>query len=235
MQIKTIKGIYESNTYVMTSVSEAQRFRQKSVIESNGVKIIIEAGAPVDSLRQALGGTAPAAIFLTHEHFDHVAHIADYATAFPNCPIYCHPATLQELKTGEINRILGAFAGVDVEPPDSFKNFHALTDNQIINIGPLEIKAIFAPGHSDGSILYSIKNSPLERRGGTEGDGVVLFTSDVLFNNTIGRTDLIPNGQTQMQKTLRTLQTLKFETAYHGHGNPSSYEEQQQNIANHIN
>ena len=216
MQIKTIKGIYESNTYVMTSVSEAQRFRQKSVIESNGVKIIIEAGAPVDSLRQALGGTAPAAIFLTHEHFDHVAHIADYATAFPNCPIYCHPATLQELKTGEINRILGAFAGVDVEPPDSFKNFHALTDNQIINIGPLEIKAIFAPGHSEASVVYLINDN--------------LFTGDVLFANTIGRTDLMPNGSALMQETLAKLLKVNFETAYHGHDKSSSYAEQQRNM-----
>jgi len=205
MHITTIKGIYASNTYV---------------IKSDDTMIVIEAGVPIGTLRQALGNKAPTAIFLTHEHFDHVAHIADYTAAYPNCPIYCHPATLKELKTGEINRILGTFAGVDVKPPDSFKSFRSTTDNKDIYFEPFKIKAIFAPGHSDGSVVYLINN--------------ILFTGDVLFSNNIGRTDLVQNGDEQMQKTLRNLQSLEFGKAYHGHENPSSFDQQQKNIARHI-
>jgi len=205
MKVTILKGIYASNTYIL---------------ERDDIQIVIEAGAPMGTIREALGNKPPSAIFLTHEHFDHVANIADYTAAFPKCPIYCHPATLKELQTGEINRILGMFANVDVATPDSFKNFHALENNQIININPFEIRAIFAQGHSDGSVVYLINNK--------------LFTGDVLFDNNIGRTDLVPNGHTQMQKTLRNLQTVEFEEAYHGHGDPSSFEEQRRNIAFHI-
>jgi len=205
MQIKTLKGVYQSNTYV---------------IESDGTQIVIEAGAPMGVMRKALGNKAPSAIFLTHEHFDHVAHIADYAAAYPNCPIYCHPATLKEIKTGEINQILGTFAGVNVAKPDSYKNFHTLDNHQVISINRFKVKAIFTPGHSDGSAVYLIDNN--------------LFTGDVLFDNNIGRTDLVPKGYIQMQETLRNLQTLEFEKAYHGHGNPSSFATQQKNIAFHI-
>jgi len=205
MQIKTVKGIYASNTYV---------------IENHDVQIVIEAGAPMGDIRQALDNKPPSAIFLTHEHFDHLAYIADYATAYPKCPIYCHPATLKELKTGEINRILGVFAGVDVATPNSFANFHELTDDEIIKLHPFTIKAVFAPGHSDGSVLYLIDST--------------LFTGDVLFADNIGRTDLVPNGPEEMQKTLRKLQPLEFEKAYHGHNEPSSYTTQKRNIADHI-
>jgi len=205
MKIKTVKGVYASNTYV---------------IENEDVQIVVEAGAPMGDIRQALGNKAPAAIFLTHEHFDHVAHIADYAAAFPKCRIFCHPATLKELKTGEINRVLGMFAGVDVATPNSFQKFEELADGETIKLHPFTIKTIFAPGHSDGSVIYLIDN--------------ILFTGDVLFANNIGRTDLVPKGEEEMQKTLRKLQTLEFEKAYHGHNEPSSYATQQKNIAAHI-
>jgi len=205
MQVKTIKGIYQSNTFIL---------------ENGGTCIIVEAGAPIEALKKTLAGKNPSAIFLTHEHFDHVARIAAYSSTFPDCPVYCHPATLAELADGEINRFLGGFAGVEVETPVSFKSFHALADNQTIDIKPFQIKAIFAPGHSDGSVVYIINNN--------------IFTGDVLFEGNIGRTDLVPNGGEQMQKTLRKLQTLEFEKAYHGHGEPSSFAEQQMNIANHI-
>ena len=174
--------------------------------------MIFDAGAPVRAVLRELAGRTPASILLTHEHFDHIYYIAKYSEAFPNCPVYCHPATLEELKTGEFN----TRAGYPVAPPASLKNFHALTDNQTV----LNIKAIFAPGHSEGSIVYLV-----------DAD---LFTGDVLFRNTIGRTDLIPNGPARMQTTLRRLQPLTYKTAHHGHGAPSTHAEQQQNIAQHI-
>lgn len=56
-----------------------------------------------------------------------------------------------------------------------------ITENQEINFGNSSLKAIHAPGHSPGSmVLYS------------EKDGV-MFAGDVLFQGSIGRTDL-PKG-----------------------------------------
>lgn len=205
MNITTIKGIFESNTYV---------------VEQDGVCIIVEAGAPLDAIKQVLGAKIPTALFLTHEHFDHIFHTAEFAAAFPKCGIYCHPATIKELKTGEFNNTISHFTGSPVPVPQDFANFHALANNQVLTIGPFEIKAIFAPGHSHGCVVYLINNQ--------------LFTGDVLFRTSIGRTDLIPNGPKLMQQSLRNLQNLTYETCYNGHSDKSTFAQQQKNIAKHI-
>ena len=89
------------------------------------------------------------------------------------------------------------------------------TEDEIV-VGDIKIKPILCPGHSPQSVCYLI------------GDN--LFTGDVLFNGTIGRTDLPGSDSALMQQTLRKLLDVKFKTAYHGHYEPSSYEEQQKNI-----
>jgi len=205
MNIKTIKGIYDSNTYV---------------IEQDGVCIMVEAGTGIAGVKKALSGKTPEAIFLTHEHFDHTYHLNEYMTAFPTAKVYCHPATVTELETGDFNNAIAPFTGYPVAVPKSFKNIHAMTDGQILNIGPFEISAIFSPGHSHGCVVYLINNQ--------------LFTGDVLFRTSVGRQDLIPNGPALMQQTLRMLQKIKFETCYNGHSEQSTYAQQQKNIADHL-
>lgn len=88
-------------------------------------------------------------------------------------------------------------------------------ENEIV-IGTIKIKPMLCPGHSPHSVVYQIGNN--------------LFTGDVLFSDTIGRTDLMRNGAKIMQQTLSKLMNVKFETAYHGHYEPSTYAEQQHNI-----
>jgi len=101
------------------------------------------------------------------------------------------------------------------------------TDEKEICFGELEIKPMLCPGHSPDSVVYLIDDC--------------LFTGDVLFDGTIGRTDLTPQAQRAgaemireneklMQQSLRKLLDVKFKTAYHGHGKSTCYEEQQKNI-----
>ena len=90
------------------------------------------------------------------------------------------------------------------------------TDEAELTIGAIKIKPLQCPGHSPKSVVYKI--------------GETLFTGDVLFPDTIGRTDLMPNGAELMQITLRRLLDVKFTTAYHGHYEPSTYQDQQKNI-----
>ncbi|MCL2570142.1 MAG: MBL fold metallo-hydrolase [Firmicutes bacterium] len=165
MKIETVIGKLESNTFV---------------VQDKNTTIVIEAGAPLEKLMGVLGGREPSAIFLTHEHFDHVYYLDDYKNQF-GCPIYT-PVTEEEIVVGDI----------------------------------IVVKPILCPGHSPQSVVYKI--------------GEDLFTGDVLFSDTIGRTDLMPNGEVLMQKTLKKLLDVKFKVAYHGHYEPSSYEEQQENI-----
>jgi len=130
--------------------------------------------------------------------------------------VYCHPGTTQELRTGKINGFFSKHAGSKVAPPKGFDMFVELRDNQTLDIGGFRARALFAPGHSEASVVYLINDN--------------LFTGDVLFANTIGRTDLMPNGSALMQETLAKLLKVNFETAYHGHDKSSSYAEQQRNM-----
>ena len=196
MKIKSIQGLLASNTFIVTD---------------NDKVLIIDAGAPLADVQSALDGRKPDAIFLTHEHFDHIAHIADYCLAF-YCPVYCHSATIDELKINKFNRLFAKYGG-NVKIPTTFHNFKT-------NIDFPKVTALPCPGHSAGSLCFLV--------------GDALFTGDVLFANTIGRTDLMPNGPALMQRTLRKLQDVKFTTAHHGHGKDSSYTQQQKNIAKHI-
>jgi len=88
-------------------------------------------------------------------------------------------------------------------------------ENEIV-VGKIKIKPILCPGHSPKSVVYLIEDC--------------LFTGDVLFSDTIGRTDLMKNGPILMKDTLRRLLDVKFKTAYHGHYEPSTYADQQKNI-----
>ncbi|MCL2756128.1 MAG: MBL fold metallo-hydrolase [Firmicutes bacterium] len=164
MEIKTIVGHYGSNTFVINHLDKT---------------IIIDAGAKPVDLQKALGGKLPDAIFLTHEHFDHVYYIEEYKKLF-DCPVYIPPS-----------------------------------EDKIV-IGGLVVKPILCPGHSPQSVVYLIED--------------ILFTGDVLFSDTIGRTDFMPNGWELMQGSLRKLLDVKFKIAYHGHGEPSDYDEQIMNI-----
>ena len=93
---------------------------------------------------------------------------------------------------------------------------HTPTTEGGIVVGDITIEPILCPGHSPQSVCYLI--------------GDTLFTGDVLFNGTIGRTDLPGSDSALVQQTLRKLLDVKFKTAYHGHYEPSIYEEQQKNI-----
>jgi len=93
---------------------------------------------------------------------------------------------------------------------------HLPKDETEIAVGNVKIKPILCPGHSPQSVVYLI--------------GDCLFTGDVLFSDTIGRTDLMPDGDRLMQQSLRKLLTVRFKTAYHGHYESSNFKQQQENI-----
>lgn len=83
-----------------------------------------------------------------------------------------------------------------------------LQDKEIIEFGSHKIEAIFAPGHSPGHLCYYI------------ADQKILIGGDVLFRNSIGRTDL-PGGdhQTLLNSIKNRIYTLPEDVeVYPGHG-----------------
>ena len=81
-------------------------------------------------------------------------------------------------------------------------------DNEIITWGDSELKTLYTPGHADGSVCFY---NPKEK---------FVITGDVLFRETIGRTDLPSGDFNLLMKSIREkLLTLPEDTlVYPGHG-----------------
>lgn len=114
-------------------------------------------------------------LLLTHAHIDHI---------MGNKFIFDEYGLLPEVHTEDVFFIdamkqTAMMYGVNCE--ESPKPEKYLEHNQLIEIGELKIKCIHTPGHSPGSITFYFEHEK------------VLISGDVLFNGSIGRTDL-PKG-----------------------------------------
>jgi glyoxylase-like metal-dependent hydrolase (beta-lactamase superfamily II) len=144
----------------------------------------------------------PVLLVNTHGHIDHIAG-DQFVTLSYKIPLALHPKDCFLLE-GALQ--YAEFFGFDADqppPPDKF-----LKEGDEIRFGHSVIKVLHIPGHSPGSIvLYS------------QNDGL-LITGDVLFNGSIGRTDL-PGGDydTLIRGITEKLMVMPPETrVYPGHG-----------------
>lgn len=131
----------------------------------------------------------PVAIIATHGHLDHTFSIRPVADGY-SIPAYIHSEDRILLKHPE--RALSAeFAATlhemdFVEPAD----VRELRNGDAIEIVGMRVQAFHAPGHTRGSMIFTI-------------DDQILVSGDVLFAGSIGRTDL-PTGSTKdMEESLR--------------------------------
>jgi hydroxyacylglutathione hydrolase len=140
------------------------------------------------------------AIWLTHGHVDHILGVAAVRAA-TGAPIHLHPL---ERPIYDALPQFGAWVGLRLDPPPPPDV--ELRPGTPVRVGGYEFEVRFTPGHSPGSVSFV-------------GHGMV-FGGDVLFNGSIGRTDL-PGGD--LPTLLSTIQTqflsLPDSTVVHsGHG-----------------
>jgi glyoxylase-like metal-dependent hydrolase (beta-lactamase superfamily II) len=140
------------------------------------------------------------AIWLTHAHIDHILGVGAVRAA-TGAPIHLHPL---DRPLYDALPQFGAWVGMQVEappPPDV-----ELRPGSPVRVGGYEFEVRFTPGHSPGSVSFV-------------GHGMV-FGGDVLFNGSIGRTDL-PGGDfpTLMSSINSQFLSLPDSTIVHsGHG-----------------
>jgi len=139
------------------------------------------------------------AIWLTHAHIDHIGGIAAVLREW-KVPIHLHPLD-QPLYD------LGAEHAAEYDLP--FESPPApdreLADGGIVELGDIRFDVLHLPGHAPGHVAFY-------------GDGM-LFSGDVLFAGSIGRTDLPMSNPAHLERSLERLATLPPETQVcAGHG-----------------
>jgi hydroxyacylglutathione hydrolase len=140
------------------------------------------------------------AIWITHGHIDHILGVAAVKRA-TRAPLYLHPA---DRPLYDALAEQGAWFGLRADPPPPPDQ--ALAAGQQLVVGGLEFTVRHTPGHSPGSVSFV-------------GQGTI-FGGDVLFNGSIGRTDL-PGGDfaTLMRSIQRDFLSLPDSTVVRsGHG-----------------
>jgi glyoxylase-like metal-dependent hydrolase (beta-lactamase superfamily II) len=172
------------------------------VDDGAGECAIIDPGEEPHLITRQIAAAAvqPVAIWLTHAHIDHVLGVPELKRV-TGAPVYLHPA--DRLLYDHVAEQAAAFGmhADPLPPPD-----RALEPGATLSVGGLTFQVRHTPGHSPGGISLV-------------GHGVV-FTGDVLFQGSIGRTDL-PGGDLDalIRGIERELLTLPDDTiVYSGHG-----------------
>ncbi|TVP49947.1 MAG: MBL fold metallo-hydrolase [Gemmatimonadales bacterium] len=189
-------GPFQENCYLVHCVA-------------SGRAAVVDPGAATPELVQAAtkAGLTPEVIWLTHAHLDHVDGIPALLGAF-EVPIALHPDDHELYRRApDQARAFGLpFLG---ELPDPSLEFEA---GQEIVLGECRFDVRHAPGHAPGHVVL------------VEHDEAVALVGDVIFQRSIGRTDL-PGGDTQalLASIRREILTLPDGVRLlPGHGPPTS-------------
>ncbi|UFJ41891.1 MBL fold metallo-hydrolase [Brevibacillus humidisoli] len=175
--------------------------------EQTGESIVIDPGMDPQPLLEAVSDEHVSAILLTHAHLDHIGGLNELRNR-TKAPVYIHPQEQSWLTDPNLNG--SGYFGLDpiiCEPAE-----HELADHQLLSIAGLQIRVLHTPGHSPGSCSFVI--------------GQHCFGGDVLFAQSIGRTDL-PGGN--FETLMISIQDKLFELdddtiIYPGHGPKTTIE-----------
>jgi hydroxyacylglutathione hydrolase len=155
----------------------------------------------------------PAAVLVTHGHIDHMWSVLPVCGAH-DVAAYIHGSDRDRLAdplrtlSPDLIEALGV-AGVTFGEPDEVRE---LTDGVVLDLAGLTLTADHTPGHTEGSVVFRAAS------GGPDGEPL-MFSGDLLFAGSIGRTDNAGGDDVAMQSSLARVLTYADETVVlPGHG-----------------
>jgi hydroxyacylglutathione hydrolase len=165
--------------------------------------LIVDPGEEAPRLLAAIEelGVKLDGILLTHTHFDHVGAVAPIAKA-TGAEVW-----VPLIEKPVLADIMSFVPWPGFGPFESWDAEHTLEGGERLELAGFEIDVLFTPGHSPGHVSFSI------------ADEGALFSGDVLFQGSVGRTDL-PGGDwpTLLESIRGLVDTLPEETrVFPGH------------------
>ena len=157
----------------------------------------------------------PIAVLLTHGHIDHMWSVAPVCGA-RGIPAYIHPDDREMLSDpGKGLDLLAQqqfLGGMRFSEPGDVR---PLSDGEVVTLAGLDFAIGHTPGHTEGSVTF--RRTAQDPGGMSDLDA--LFTGDLLFAGSIGRTDLPGGDHAAMLESLSRTLTLPDETVVlPGHG-----------------
>jgi len=162
--------------------------------------VVVDPGADAPRILEELAALEAtcAAILITHGHWDHLGGVAELAQA-TGAPVYM--ADDERLLLEDVNSFTPP--GVELQPysPDV-----ALQGNEVLELAGMSFETLRVPGHSPAHLAYH-----------TEG---AVFSGDLLFAGSVGRTDLPGADWDTLVESIRTLADRypRDTIVYSGHG-----------------
>lgn len=166
-------GPFQTNCYVATGAIAAEGALRPCVVIDPGLGAL-KTVIPELKKRQ----WKPEAVILTHGHIDHIRDAADMAEHF-DIAIYIHSMDeffLRDVKAASVR--MGDLFHIESMKP--YETAITVEDGEEVSFAGLTFSVIHAPGHSPGCVMLRT----------SDGSDEVVFSGDVLFNGSIGRTDL---------------------------------------------
>lgn len=171
----------------------------------SGVAAVVDPGASAAAIVQALheGTSELRAVLLTHAHLDHIEGVHVVREAFPQVPIWLHPSDL-----GMYRALPQQAAAFGIPVPTQPEPDRTLEGGQTFELGTCRFEVRHTPGHAPGHVIFYAPDAGLA------------LVGDVVFQGSIGRTDLPGGDYRSLMRSIRDeVLTLPDDTVLHpGHG-----------------